>query len=56
MGEPVVVVSLNYRVSVWGFLGGQQVKDAGVGNIGLQDRQYLMIDSAYFHAEPFSRS
>lgn len=24
----------------FGFLGGQEVKDAGVGNLGLQDRAY----------------
>jgi len=38
MGEPVIFVSLNYRMSVWGFLASQEVKDAGIGNIGLQDR------------------
>lgn len=26
-----------------GFLGGQQVKDAGVGNLGLQDRTFHPI-------------
>ena len=25
---------------VFGFLGGKEVKEAGVGNLGLQDRKY----------------
>jgi hypothetical protein len=25
----------------FGFLGGKEIKDAGVGNLGLQDRKFL---------------
>jgi len=39
LGEPVVYVSMNYRVSAFGFLAGKEVKDAGVGNLGLQDQR-----------------
>jgi len=57
LGEPVIYVSMNYRVSGmllpprsvstcsnvpfagFGFLASQEVKDAGVGNLGLQDRK-----------------
>ncbi|THH21429.1 hypothetical protein EW146_g170 [Bondarzewia mesenterica] len=39
LGEPVVYVSMNYRVSAFGFLASQEVKDAGVGNLGLQDQR-----------------
>ncbi|KAI0683770.1 alpha beta-hydrolase [Cytidiella melzeri] len=39
LGEPVIYASINYRVSVFGFLGGQEVKAAGVGNLGLLDQR-----------------
>ncbi|KAF4576963.1 hypothetical protein EYR36_004947 [Pleurotus pulmonarius] len=39
LGEPVIYVSMNYRVSAFGFLASQEVKDAGVGNLGLQDQR-----------------
>lgn len=39
LGEPVVYVSMAYRVSAFGFLASQEVKDAGVGNLGLQDQR-----------------
>ena len=31
------------RLFVMGFLGGNEMKDAGLGNLGLQDRE-LVID------------
>ncbi|KAJ6455466.1 carotenoid ester lipase precursor [Mycena sanguinolenta] len=39
MGEPVIYVSMNYRLSAFGFLGGAEVRAAGVGNLGLQDQR-----------------
>ncbi|KAJ4497006.1 carotenoid ester lipase precursor [Lentinula lateritia] len=39
LGEPVIYVSMNYRVTAFGFLSSQEVKDAGVGNLGLQDQR-----------------
>ncbi|EIW52423.1 carotenoid ester lipase precursor [Trametes versicolor FP-101664 SS1] len=42
MGEPVIYVSMNYRVSAYGFLASQEVKDAGVGNLGLQDQRLAL--------------
>ncbi|KAJ3539401.1 hypothetical protein NM688_g6365 [Phlebia brevispora] len=42
MGTPVLYVSMNYRLSALGFLSGQEVKQAGVSNIGLQDRQHIL--------------
>ena len=39
LGQPLIFVSMNYRTSAFGFLPGQEVHDAGVGNIGLQDRE-----------------
>ncbi|KAF9018985.1 alpha/beta-hydrolase [Hymenopellis radicata] len=43
LGEPVVYVSMNYRVSAFGFLAGKEVKEAGVGNLGLHDLASHMI-------------
>ncbi len=40
---PVIYVSMNYRLTGFGFLGGQEIKDAGVGNLGLQDRKAPLI-------------
>ncbi|KAI0766816.1 carotenoid ester lipase precursor [Irpex lacteus] len=39
LGEPIVLVSLNYRLGPYGFLGGAEVEAAGVANIGLQDQR-----------------
>ncbi|KAJ7149882.1 Alpha/Beta hydrolase protein [Mycena crocata] len=36
-GEPVIVVTPNYRVSAFGFLGGKEVNKAGISNLGLRD-------------------
>ncbi|KAG6812180.1 hypothetical protein H0H92_004048 [Tricholoma furcatifolium] len=37
--SPVIYVSLNYRISGFGFLASKEVRDAGVGNLGLQDQR-----------------
>ncbi|KAJ7192633.1 carotenoid ester lipase precursor [Mycena pura] len=55
LGSPIVYVSLNYRLNggssstrprtviftclVFGFLGSKEVKEAGLGNLGLRDRE-----------------
>ncbi|KAI0657931.1 carotenoid ester lipase precursor [Cubamyces menziesii] len=39
LGQPVVYVSMNYRVGAFGFLGGREVMEAGIGNLGLQDQR-----------------
>ncbi|KAF9487790.1 lipase [Pleurotus eryngii] len=39
LGEPIIYVSMNYRISAFGFLASREVKDAGVGNLGLQDQR-----------------
>ncbi|KZV76147.1 alpha/beta-hydrolase [Peniophora sp. CONT] len=39
LGEPVVYVSVNYRVSAFGFAGGAEVREVGIGNLGLQDQR-----------------
>ncbi|KAH9073423.1 carotenoid ester lipase precursor [Lactarius deliciosus] len=49
--QPVVYVSFNYRLSAFGFLASQEVKDAKVGNLGLWD-QHLALHwiQKYIHA------
>jgi len=42
LGEPVIYVSVNYRLNAFGFLASQEVKAAGVGNIGLQDQRQAL--------------
>ncbi|XP_006455190.1 hypothetical protein AGABI2DRAFT_145418 [Agaricus bisporus var. bisporus H97] len=37
--SPVIFVSMNYRLSAFGFLAGKEVKAAGVGNLGLHDQR-----------------
>ncbi|KAJ7289382.1 Alpha/Beta hydrolase protein [Mycena rebaudengoi] len=39
MEQPIIYVSINYRVSAFGFLGGKEVREAGVGNLGLHDQR-----------------
>ncbi|EIM86204.1 carotenoid ester lipase precursor [Stereum hirsutum FP-91666 SS1] len=42
LGTPVIYVAMNYRLSAFGFLPGQEVKEAGVGNLGLQDQRLAL--------------
>ncbi|CAL1707382.1 unnamed protein product [Somion occarium] len=39
LGEPIIFVSLNYRLNAFGFLPGKEVKAAGIGNLGLLDQR-----------------
>ncbi|KAN0124160.1 Alpha/Beta hydrolase fold, partial [Lactarius tabidus] len=49
--QPVIYVSMNYRLSAFGFLASQEVKDAGVGNLGLWDQRLaLHWIQKYIHA------
>ncbi|KAH9035785.1 carotenoid ester lipase precursor [Lactarius pseudohatsudake] len=40
--KPVIYVSMNYRLSALGFLASQEVKVAGVGNLGLWDQRLAL--------------
>ncbi|KAF5385567.1 hypothetical protein D9757_006799 [Collybiopsis confluens] len=42
LDEPVIYVSMNYRLAAWGFLASKEVKDARVGNLGLQDQRLAL--------------
>ncbi|KAH9930418.1 carotenoid ester lipase precursor [Epithele typhae] len=37
--KPIIFVSMNYRLNGFGFLGGREVQEAGVGNLGLHDQR-----------------
>ncbi|KAJ7983215.1 carotenoid ester lipase precursor [Mycena polygramma] len=39
VGQEVIWVAMNYRVSAFGFLAGKEVRAAGVGNLGLHDQR-----------------
>ncbi|KAM5544351.1 hypothetical protein V8D89_002011 [Ganoderma adspersum] len=39
LGHPIIAVSVNYRLSAFGFLGGKEMKEAGVTNLGLHDQR-----------------
>ncbi|KAH7890870.1 Alpha/Beta hydrolase protein [Phlebopus sp. FC_14] len=39
INEPIIYVSMNYRINAFGFLASMEVMDAGVGNLGLQDQR-----------------
>ncbi|KAH6873900.1 Alpha/Beta hydrolase protein [Thelonectria olida] len=41
-GHNLVFVSLNYRVGLWGFLSGEDVKNDGILNAGLHDQRFLL--------------
>ncbi|KAJ6529348.1 carotenoid ester lipase precursor [Mycena capillaripes] len=42
LGSPVVYVSLNYRLNVFGFLASKEVREAGLGNLGLRDQRQAL--------------
>jgi carboxylesterase type B len=42
VGRPVIGVSVNYRLSMWGFLTGEEVIETGNANLGLRDQRLGM--------------
>ncbi|KAL4900479.1 hypothetical protein BDW74DRAFT_188301 [Aspergillus multicolor] len=54
--KPIVAVSINYRLSLWGFLFSQELQDADAGNIGFRDQrlalQWLRDNIAAFGGDP----
>ncbi|KAH9170119.1 alpha beta-hydrolase [Lactarius sanguifluus] len=51
LDQPVVYVSMNYRLAAFGFLASKEVKNAKVGNLGLWDQRLaLHWVQKYIHA------
>ncbi|KAJ7457149.1 carotenoid ester lipase precursor [Mycena galericulata] len=42
LGEPVVIVAANYRLSAFGFLSGKEASAAGITNLGLRDQIFAL--------------
>ncbi|KAJ7651345.1 sterol esterase [Roridomyces roridus] len=54
--QPIVLVTPQYRVSAFGFLGGTQVGEAGISNLGLRDQiaalEWVQANIAAFGGDP----
>ena len=54
--QPIIAVSINYRLSFLGFPGGKQSQDAGIMNLGLKDQraalQWVQGNIARFGGDP----
>lgn len=42
IGQPIIAVSINYRLSIWGFLQSQQLLNEGSSNAGLLDQRMAL--------------
>lgn len=43
IGKPIIGVSINYRLSAWGFLSGaQELVDEGSTNAGIRDQRLAL--------------
>ncbi|KAJ7630305.1 carotenoid ester lipase precursor [Roridomyces roridus] len=56
IGEPMIVVSINYRINAFGFLAGKEVDAAGVTNLGMRDQifalEWVQQNVAAFGGDP----
>ncbi|KAH6918005.1 carotenoid ester lipase [Coprinopsis sp. MPI-PUGE-AT-0042] len=56
LGQPVIFVSMNYRLNAFGFIAGKEVRDAGVANLGLHDQRealrWVQKNIAAFGGDP----
>lgn len=42
IGHPVIAVSLNYRLSAWGFLSSNETVESGDSNFGIRDQRLAL--------------
>ncbi|TDL26386.1 carotenoid ester lipase precursor [Rickenella mellea] len=42
LNQPIIFVSMNYRLAAWGFIGGAEVNKAGLANLGLRDQRLAL--------------
>jgi carboxylesterase type B len=56
IGKPIIGVSINYRLSLWGFLYSNEVVGEGITNLGLRDQrialQWVQENIAAFGGDP----
>ncbi|KAL5344006.1 Alpha/Beta hydrolase protein [Aspergillus crustosus] len=56
IGKPFIAVTLNYRLSAWGFLSSNETYAAGVTNLGLRDQRlalhWIQENIAAFGGDP----
>ncbi|KAK5071174.1 hypothetical protein LTS08_000188 [Lithohypha guttulata] len=56
IGKPIIAVSIPYRLSAWGFIDSQEVRSAGITNIGMQDQRqalyWIQENIAAFGGDP----
>ena len=53
MSKPIIAVSINYRLNGFGFLGGPDVREKGLGNLGYRDQRLALH---WIQVCPFLRS
>lgn len=55
-GKPIVYVAVNYRLGAFGWLGGREIKEAGLANLGHYDQilglQWVQDNIAQFGGDP----
>ncbi|RDW58416.1 hypothetical protein BP5796_12346 [Coleophoma crateriformis] len=42
VGKPIIAVSINYRLSMWGFITGEEVLESGNANLGFRDQRLAL--------------
>ena len=42
IGKPIIGVSINYRLNLWGFLHSNEVVGEGITNLGLRDQRLAL--------------
>lgn len=56
IGRPFIAVQINYRLSAWGFMYGDQIAGEGSTNIGLRDQRlglhWVQENIAAFGGDP----
>ncbi|KAK6351989.1 hypothetical protein TWF718_005138 [Orbilia javanica] len=57
MGSPIIAITINYRLDIWGFLGGQEAAGTRNANIGLKDQRlalhWIQENIRAFGGDPF---
>ncbi|KAI3571509.1 carboxylesterase family protein [Fusarium oxysporum f. sp. albedinis] len=55
-GQPIMTVSINYRLAAWGFIWSDQIVEEGLTNLGLRDQrmalQWVQENIAAFGGDP----